>query len=442
MAGQESRVIGLVSTRKIVGAVAAAFLLIVSWTMITNCWENVDADEIVVIQSPFSGDLDWYTDAGVKWQGFGKITRYKKRSIYSFDTVRMEGGKPVIDSATKLPVGGIDIRFNDGGHGSIFGSVQYDMPLDTKHLTLLHTRFGSQDAVQKQLVETVTGKSIYLVGPLMSSRESYAEKRNDLIHHISDQIQNGVYRTRQTSVMVKDPITEKDKWVVAAEIVMAKDGAAERQEEAVLNEFGIKAFNFTIKQMPYDDKVEEQIRQQQQITMQVQTSIAEAKQAEQRAITVEAQGRADAAKAKWEKETIKAGAVVHAQQEKEVAETQAAQRRAVAVLDKEAAEFTKQQLIRLGEGEGERKRLVLAADGALEQKLKVYESVAGLYAKAIDEYKGKWVPGIVMAGPGGQPGASAGNVSGAQTMIDLLTAKAARDLNLDMSISAGTLKLP
>src|SRR3989344_4396670 len=192
------------TARRAIGVVAVVILLIIGWVATNSIFENVDADEIVVIQSPISGDLDWYTDAGIKGQWFGKVTRYKKRSIYAFDMPKVEGGKTVIDPSTKLPVGGIDIRFNDGGHGTIFGSVQYDMPLDKDHLTLIHTRFGSQEAVQKQLIETGTGKSIYLVGPLMSSRESYTEKRNDLIHYVSDQIQGGVYRTKQTTVVVKD----------------------------------------------------------------------------------------------------------------------------------------------------------------------------------------------------------------------------------------------
>jgi len=43
---------------------------------------------ILVVQGPISGKLTWYTDAGVKWQGFGKTTRYPKRDIYEFKTPR------------------------------------------------------------------------------------------------------------------------------------------------------------------------------------------------------------------------------------------------------------------------------------------------------------------------------------------------------------------
>lgn len=193
--------------------------------------------------------------------------------------------------------------------------------------------------------------------------------------------------------------------------------------------------------------------------------IAEAKQAEQKAITVEAQGKANATQAKWDQETIKAKAVTLAQQEKEVAETnatkeanvaavaadrdanvakvaaqrdqvvaetQATQRRNVANLDKDAAEFTRQQNILLGQGEAERARLVLEANGALTQKLDAYVRVQEAFAGAIAAYKGNLVPTIMFGGgTAGTPQAGAG----IEELLQLLTAKAAGDLNLNIGVT-------
>lgn len=389
-------------------------------------YEDVGADEIAVIQSPIEGRLDIYTTPGLKWQGFGEVTTYKKRSTYTF-----EAGLAGKQS------GGIEVRFNDGGHGTIFGSIQYELPLDQEAMRRLHSQYKSQSAVQQNLVETVTNKSIYLVGTLMSSKESYAEKRNDLIHYVADQVQNGIYRTRQKTEWIKDPITNQDKQVITAEIVM-REGKPERQEEAVLTQFGIRAFNFTIVKMPYDAVVEAQIKQQQALSMQVQTSIAEKAQAEQQAQTAEAQGRAAAAVAKWQQEAIKAKAVVVAQQElevqttnatrdKQVAETQAQQRLAVAEFDRKSAEQTKLQQILLGEGEATRKKLVLEADGALEQKLAAYVAVTPRIFEALRGTA--MVPQITMGQSGAQGTTSV-------DFINLLTAKAAKDLSLDLSLPA------
>jgi nucleoside recognition membrane protein YjiH len=94
-----------------------------------------------------------------------------------------------------------------------------------------------------------------------------------------------------------------------------------------------------------------------------------------------------------------------------------------------AAEQTKKKDIALGEGESTRMRLVMQANGALEQKLKTYEKVSEMYAKALGDFKGSLVPSVMM----GSTGTVAGN--SAMSFIDLLTAKAAKDLSLDFSMN-------
>jgi len=374
-------------------AVAIALLLLIGSCEI---FENVDVDHIMVVQNPVSGVLSWYTSGGIQWQWFGKVTIYPKRSIYNFE---------------------IPVRFNDGGHGTMFGSMQYEMPLDVEHLTALHVRFGSPEAIENQLIKTITNKSVYMTGPLMSSKESYAEKRNFLIFYVEDQIQSGVYRTYQKETKVKDAMSGVDKTVTVVEIAM-KNGIAERQEEAILAGFGIKAFNFSIEKLPYDEAVETQIKQQQQIAMDVQTAIAGAKKAEQRFLTVTKEGEADAAKAKWDQEVIKARVITEAQQKLEVSR-----------LDAQSAEQYKIAQLKRAEGDAGYKRQVMAADGALQQKLEVVKEISFRYADAIKDHQGPLVPTVVMGG-----GSGAVSHNSVPDLINLLTAKAARDVGIDLSV--------
>ena len=403
--------------RKTLALVAAGIMLLAVLVLSGKIVENVDANEIVVIQDPVDGELHWYTSAGIKWQGLGRVTAYPKRAIYDFNCSEYKEGTSESQCAEGTADGRISIRFNDGGHGWVDGSIQYEMPLDPANLTELHVRFGSREAIQKQLIETVVNKSVYMTGPLMSSRESFADKRNDLLRYVEDQVEAGVYQTTARDVRVKDELSGADKPVKLVEIVNGAGGQPLRQEQAQLTKFGIKPFNFSIKRLPYDTEVEAQIKQQQQITMQVQTAIAESRQAEQRAITVEQQGKADAAKAKWDQEVVKAKYVTEAQQRLEIAE-----------LDRKAAIETKAKDILLGEGEARRRELVMSADGALDKKLQTYLEAQKVWAEAVKGYQGNWVPGVVMGG--GQNGAA----SGAQDLVNLLTAKTARELGLDLSI--------
>lgn len=378
-----------ISGKKVFGwgaiIIASLFVLLTIGSLV----ENVRSDEIVVIQY-VNGSLKFVTQPGPVGQWFGTVTRYPRRAQYEFET---------------------SVRFNDGGHGTMKGSVQWEMPLDDINLRALHTKFGSADAVQKSLIEKVVNKSVYMTGPLMSSKESYAEKRNYLINYVEDQIANGVYRTLQHEARVIDPLTGQEKSAIVVDIQMT-GGIPQRQETSALNEFGIRTFNFAINELPYDEEVEKQIKQQQQIAMDVQTAIADARKAEQAAITVEQQGKASAAQAKWEQEVIKA---------KEV--TAGEQRLAVAKLNNQEADQYREATLKKADADSTYRRRVMEADGALSQKLDAYVKVNSYYAEAVKNHPGPWVPNVVM-GNGGT------NATGATALIDLLTVKTATDLGI------------
>jgi hypothetical protein len=276
--------------------------------------ENVDNSEIVIIQSAFSGKVSIYTTPGPVFQAFGTATHYKKSNQFWFSKTKDEGKS--VDQSIK-------IRFNDGGHGSISGSVRWYMPSDEKAILKLHTDFGSHDAVEQQLVRQAVTKSVYMTGPLMSSKESSAEKRNDLLSYIEDQSINGVYRTKQEDIKVHDDLMNTDKTVTVVKIVQDKNNMPMRQEASSVKMYGVSLQGLALNSIDYDSEVENQIKVQQQAYMQVQTAIANSKKAEQDAITTELQGKAAAAKAKWEQEVIKAQAITQAQQEKEVAALEA-----------------------------------------------------------------------------------------------------------------------
>lgn len=401
--------------------VVALFCIIALGGVISlgSMWENNEAGEILVIQAPLSGELTVYTEPGRKWQGYGTPTHYKRSNNFNFDT-----------EASKLT-----IRFNDGGHASMLGTARYDLPLDKPHILDVHRTFGSSEALHSQLVKSIMEKSVYMAGPLMSSKESYAERKSDLINVIEDQAAKGVYQTKIVMKEVEDILDGKKKWVNSVDFkIDPKTGVILRQEESPLIRFGVTLYNVTPKEINYEPVIVEQIQQQQKATMAIQIAKANSAKAEQDAKTAEEQGKANAASAKWAQEVEKATAVTAAQKEKEVAETNAKQRLAVAELDKQAAEQEKQKNILLGEGEAKRKSLVMLADGALTQKIEALKEINGAWADAIGSYKGPLVPSIIMGGSG----AGNGKDNSVVDLIEMLKANAARSLAADMSLPANT----
>lgn len=392
-----------ISLRKKIWGIMAAVLFLVTLGSINALFEDVDAGQIVVIQAPITGKLSVYTQPGWVGQWFGKATHYEKSAQFWFNN--KEG---------KKSTGAIKARWNDAGEAFISGSARYKLPLETSKMIELHSIYGSQEAIEKELIETNVRKAVYMTGPLMSSKESYAEKRSYLIQLIEDQANKGVYQTVQKDVKTIDPISEQEKTITIVEVQYDSTGAKLRQEVSPLVDYGVTLSNFAIEGIVYDEKVESQIEAQRRATMEVQTAMAKAKEAEQRALTVEKEGEADAAQAKWEQEVIAA---------KEV--TQAEMRRKVAEEDVKTAELHKRQMILEGEGEAAKKRLVMQADGALKQKLDAWLKAEEMKWNAFAQFKGNMVPMY-------QSGVTTQNTSNAMQYMEIMGIKAMKDISLDM----------
>ena len=386
-------------------ASAALVLLALYYSLV-----YLESTEVLVVQYPW-GELKTHVEPGIYPRFFGTVRKYPLSSQFSF-SAQADQGAPADES--------LRLRFNDGGHATVSGVIRWEMPTDNEHVVALHRKFGSARAIEQQLIRPTMESAAYTTGPLMSSTESSAEKRNLLLQYMQDQAKSGTYQTRTVAVKIPDPITGTEKTVNAAEIVM-EGGKPVREQDSAITRFGINLLPISINQVQYDKEIERQIQNRQKAIQDVQIAQANALKAEQEAITAAKQGEALAAKAKWEQEVIKAQKVTEAQQKLEVAQ-----------LEAQAAEQYKRRQILEGEGEAQKKQLIMSADGALDKKLEAYVAIQKAYASAIEHYQGNWVPSYVSGG-GVQAGA------GAQQMIELLSVKAAKDLGLDLGVAgAGT----
>jgi membrane protein involved in colicin uptake len=183
------------------------------------------------------------------------------------------------------------------------------------------------------------------------------------------------------------------------------------------------ASNITINGIDYDPAVEAQIKQQQEAIMAVQQAIVNAKKAEQDTLTVEQQGKAEAAKAKWAQEVEKATAVTSAEKDKAVAVTQATKDKEVAQLSLETAKLAAQQTVTEAKADANAKRLAVTANNNLELRIKAYTEIEEAWAAAYGNQR--QTPDTVV-------GAGAGSSGGLnQGVVDMLMVKTARDLNLN-----------
>ena len=363
--------------------------------------EDVDNKNIVINQVPFTGTMQYWTDAGFKFQWFGNITIYEKTQQVWFSDDEEEGS-PSKDA--------IPITFNDAGNGRISGSVRIKLPINPKQLSLIHTDFAGMNRLMTDLIRPTVNKVVYASGTLMSSFESYAEKKNDLTFYITDQLNNGVYKTITKEVKTIDAISGEEKIVKLAELIPNPNspGGFERQESSPFNYYGIEMSQVAISKVNYDKKIIDQISQQQTSNMSIQTAKVEAMAAKQRAIKAEEDGKAEAMKAKWEQERIKVVAVTKAQQELEVAQKNTLR----------AAE-EKKTLVLKGQGEAEANRLKVSAGLTPQEKAEWDYKTKVAVAEAFANSKTKWVPEIMIVGEGKQSGSDPMSAVGLKMLMDV-----------------------
>lgn len=386
---------------KQIAAVFVVIFAIICVFSLGRIGEDVKNETIVVNQYPFTGKMVYWTTPGYKWQWFGKTTIYLKTQQLWFGSDSENGeqqGNP------------IPVIFNDASDGMIYGSLRVKLPTDPKYISRIQTDYNGMDRLMNDLVRPTVTKVIYASGPLMSAFESYAEKKNDLIEYITDQLNNGVYKTSVKQTEVIDAITGDKKTIKIATLISdsLSAGGYKRSESSPFAYYGLEIGQVAVSRIAYSDRVNQQIAQQQESNMRVQTAKSQALAAQQETIRLEEQGKAAAMQAKWEQEKIKATAVTKAEQEYEVS-------RLAALKAKEDAKRIEAQ--GLAEAAAARAK-VQAGLTPLERATIDKETAIGV-AKALANSNVRWVPEVMIIG--GKDGASADpmNAVGLNMLLDI-----------------------
>jgi len=378
-----------------------------------------DAGHRTVVQYP-NGTLSYQFDPGVYMQWFGNVEVYNDVITFDFD-------KTMNEEAATLDQPGIAVRYQDGGTGTVYGIARFRLPSTEVDMAKIHKEFRSNDGVAHKIIKNTTEEIMNHTAGLVSSEESYTD-RGTYTQRAKTQLRLGKYDTEQSTILtveagmefcLEDNLTEKlaeechdvkrTKKIIP---IISTIKGVEQHTDNDLKQYGITLSGFNMVDWGYEDKTLTQISDKREATMAIITSKANAERAKQDAITAEQQGLANVQTAKYLEEVEKVKQVVIAERVAEVAviaATQlvdvAKQKKAQAEQMKEAAVFTKAEQILLGEGESERKRLVMEADGALEIKVDAWKEVNFAYAREFG--KQKWVSEVTMGNSGGGASGSA-----------------------------------
>ena len=383
-----------------------AIIAIIAIVLIAQTISWNETGETTIVQYP-NGSIVVKPTPGPYGQFWGRKEVFRQVVTVGFGTTKGEG-------SADIPA--VPVIFNTGSKAKISGIIRVRLPMDDAGMREIFKNYagGFEHFVRNGIVPVVNN-AVKLAANLRTEQDAYTAIAS-FQADVADQLQNGIYMTESVDI-IKTRETGEEERVKITVIKKDKNGNPIRKEN-VLQNLGCTVTQCQIEIPEFDPAVEKAIQLRKQQSLETEIAKQKALRAEQDALTAVADAKARVAQERATQEVEKVKAVVAAEKTRDVAK-----------LEKEAAEYTKQKLILEGQGEAEKKRLAMAADGALKQKLDALKDINGLWAKAFAQYQGNIVPSTVMGGSdNGQ------SVNGFQQWMQVMTAKAARELNVDMNI--------
>lgn len=397
---------GVIGAKTVIWLVGVVLGLIFATIILFSTASWNETGETTIVQYP-NGSRMVKLEPGFYFKWWGKTSVWKKYVTVGFGNVKGEGS---------ANIEAVDVIFNDGSMADISGNIRVRLPENHEDMLILWEQYsgGYRHFVEKGIIPVVEN-SVRLAANLRDAQTAYTTIAI-LQSDIQDQLKRGTFVTSDETILDTSVSGDIERKKVTVKVLDSK--GQPKREPHVLMSLGCSVTQCQIKVPGFDETVTKAIAQRKMAAVATEVAKQEAIKAEQDAKTIAAKGKAIADSVKWAIEKEKAAIVTRAEAKRDSAK-----------LAMEAAKYSKQALILQGQGEAEKKRLVMQADGALAQKLAAYKDVNALYAKAWGTYQGQMVPSTVIGGAEGHNATDA-----FQSFMSLMTAKTAKDLSLDLKV--------
>ncbi|MEM8525602.1 MAG: SPFH domain-containing protein [Bacteroidota bacterium] len=392
----------------VAGAVITMFIL-----LIINPFGYNDLGYREVVETP-TGQKYVVFSNGIYWKLPGsKVTTYP-----NVITISHRG------SNTGSTVNGnlIPIRFNDATEASAQTVVRFRLPNTEDEMLTLHSEYVNKEYLALKGLQPYTIECLKNSAQLMDSEQHYSGGRAQLSQFFQDQLSDGLYLLDVEEKVFRDSLTNEVKRIYQSTIRISKEGTAVRKQSD-LKKFGISIASATIENVDYEAQVDEKLKKKIEASTRESVSKQNLVTAQQEAMTAEAEGRKKLVEIEYQEKQKQTQAVVQAETQVKLAEKDQEKQR----IALEAARLEAQKIKALADAEAYSKQKIMAADGALEKKLEAYNDVQNMWANAFMNYKGDLVPKFQTTpnGKGGNAGLD---------FMQIMGAKAAMDLNLDMTV--------
>lgn len=299
------------------------------------------ATQLLVKQSP-TGALSCVDHPGFFFKGFASIYSYDRTKDFYFNssTEKVKGTGWEGDDTDEDD---IRVTLSRNANADISGYLKYQLPTNCDDLIKIHMDQRSDGKVKHELVRNTVLSAVRKTAPLFTAEEAKVTRIAEFRQLAEDQLTEGEYLTTIKELQEKvgeDETDSSGKVVKKAEVQkyiiteLKLDTLGNRilTKKSALKQYGIKVLQFEIQNVKLDPKAQEQLDIVKEREMQRITNATAAETAKQKAITAEAEGKAQIAKARADQEVLKTTEVTKAEKEKAVAELQARKEKEVAEL--------------------------------------------------------------------------------------------------------------
>lgn len=381
------------------------------------------------------------TDIGYHWKGFGRATAWKQAQ-----TIQFVAGNKVEGDDVSGAVQDYRIVFLGNVDGVVEASTRFRLPQGDQFLKIAQ-EYRTPENFQATALTPAIKETLQATASLMSADDYFAGARSEFGNEFENQLRQGIYVTKRKEVERKvvrsrnegnalltgageDEGSNRVEFVT--EKVVDKDGKPVRKVQQFVT-MGVDVVEARITNVDPNPQYKQRMQKVQQALAELAIARQDRLKEEEQKLLVTARGEKEVEQKRQEtlrdqiEQTTKAQtdkklAIISAEREKESAEI--ARLTSIELLEK--AKIDAQATKTLADAEAYAKEAVIKADGALDKKLAAYVEVQKAFAEAFSKAP---VPSVNMAGNGGT-----GRGGEAQDFLSLLTVKAAKDLQLDMSV--------
>jgi len=399
-------------------------------------------------------------DVGYNMHLFGRYNAWKKsmsiiaKSQYAGvneDSTVAESDNASFSSSILGPVRTI---FLDQVDSQISATARFMLPSDQDSFLAIARQYRSPDNLIRTTLLPAFRETLQANAALMGAEDYFAGKRTEFNIDFEEQLKNGLYLVQRKEVVVQNvqnagpasanaslegeqtSFGDDSKVIFVVEKIVDKSGVPIRKVQSYAA-LGIIVVESRITDVVPNNKFLERMSLKQKASADRAIAREQRIQEEEQKLLAEAKGEREVAERKASSLVIQIEKTTDAETTKQLAITKANQQKESAEIDKQRSEILlvkaridAQAVQVAADAEAYRKREVLRADNALAQKLAAYVEVQKAYAVAFATRK---VPTTTFSTGGADGGYAQG--SDVQSFINILTMKAARDLDVDLSVA-------